>query len=118
MWPGLATEDAFFTFRLHLGSFWESFDGSWRLLGSDWAQWLKIAVLGFTFGAPGLHFGWAWQLLDCLWRSLGVNLGASGIQNGCWMEVPMADIAKTIENHRFSSVLEGRRVILEVCRSS
>ena len=77
----------FVTFRLHFGSILGVF--GWILgasgfrLGSDWAQWLQIGVSAVTFGASSLQFVWAWELLDCLWRSLGVNLGASGIQNGC-----------------------------------
>ena len=74
-------------FSFTLGTFFESLDGSLEApglrLGSDWAPWLQIGVLGVTFGASRLHFGWAWELLDALWGSLGVNLGASVIQNGC-----------------------------------
>ena len=92
MWPGLAAEDTFFDLLAslweHFGSLWVDLGASWAQigfrLGSDWAQWLQIGVLGVTFVVSRLHFGWAWELLDALWGSLGVNLGASGIQNGCW----------------------------------
>jgi len=65
-----------------LGAFFASLDGSLDApglrLGSDWAPWLRIGILGVIFGASRLHFGWAWELLGRFWRALGVILDAAG----------------------------------------
>ena len=59
--------------------------GLWRFLGSDWLQighhGSKSEYWGSLLVHPGCTLGWAWELLGTLWGSLGVNAGASGIQN-------------------------------------
>ena len=105
-------------------SLWEFFlslwMGLWRFLGSDWVQ----------IGHHGSKLEYWESFLDPPGRTLG-GLGS------CWMPIgghsvsiwvpwaskvvaggDQADIAKTIENHWFSMVLEGKRVILEAWRNS
>ena len=105
-------------------SLWEAFlglwMGLWRLLGSDWAQighhgskleyWESLLVPpGCTLGGLGSSLMAFGGHLVPLWVPQASKMDAVGNQ---------ADIAKTIENYRFSKVLEGWRVILEAWRSS
>ena len=94
-------------------AFWESFDGSWGLLGSDWVQigqdgsklgyWESfLESPGCTLGGLGsscMPFG---GHLVSIWAPWASKVDAGGYQ---------ADIAKTIENRWFLMVLGGCRVI-------
>ena len=110
----------FFTFGFTLKAFWESLDGSWALLGSDWVQighhgskfeyWESLLV------PPGCTLGWLGSSLIAfgghlvsLWKPWASKMDATSDK---------ADIAKTIENHMFLMFLESWRVILEAWRSS
>ena len=98
-----------------LVAFWESFDGSWGLLGSDWAQivpngsklgyWESLLVLpGCTLGGLGSSLIASGGHLVSIWMTWASKIDAGGDQ---------ADMAKTIENREFSKVLEVWRVFLD-----
>ena len=58
---GCGQEIVLFTFQLHflriLGVFGWVLGAAGLRLGSDWAPWLQIDVLGVTFGASRRDFG-------------------------------------------------------------
>ena len=106
----------FLHFSSTLGAFWKPLDGSWGLLASDWAQighhgskleyWESLLVPpGCTLGGLGSSLIACGGHLVPLWVPRASQMDAVGNQ---------ADIAKTIENHWFSKVLEGWKGIWEL----